>query len=98
MIELTNGVTNEDDFTSFLLAQRGVAFTEQGYFDAAREAFKQSLARRSQAQAIKHNTLAHRAETYRREGKRAMARKDLERILADDPAFPGLAAALAEVS
>ncbi|AQP50814.1 hypothetical protein BW733_08220 [Tessaracoccus flavescens] len=98
VIELTNGVTNEDDFTSFLLAQRGVAFTEQGYFDAAREAFKQSLARRSQAQAIKHNTLAHRAETYRREGKRAMARKDLERILADDPAFPGLAAALAEVS
>lgn len=98
VIELTNGVTNEDDFTSFLLAQRGVAFTEQGYFDAAREAFKQSLARRSQAQAIKHHTLAHRAETYRREGKRAMARKDLERILADDPAFPGLAAALAEVS
>lgn len=98
VIDLTNGVTSEDDFSSFLLAQRGLAFMEQGFFEAAREAFRQSLARRSQAQAIKHHTLAHRAETYRREGKRAMARKDLERILADDPSFPGLSAALAEVS
>jgi tetratricopeptide (TPR) repeat protein len=95
VIELTSGIESSDDFSSFLLSQRGVAFREKGHYTAAREAFKAALARRSQPAELKHNTLAERAATYRLEGKRAMARKDYERILAEDPNYPGLTGALA---
>ncbi len=95
VIELTNGVEATDDFASYLLSQRGVAFRESGHYTAAREAFKAALARRSQPLELKHNILAERASTYILEGRRAMARKDYERILAEDPHYPGLASALA---
>lgn len=95
VIELTNGLAATDDFSSFLLSQRGVAFREQGHYEAARESFKSALARRSQPVELKHHTLAERALTYALEGKRGMARKDYERILAEDPHYPGLSDALA---
>lgn len=95
VIELTNGLAATDDFSSFLLAQRGVAFREKGHSEAARESFKAALARRSQPTELKHHTLAERALTYAREGKLSMARKDYERILAEDPHYPGLSEALA---
>ncbi|MDR1151330.1 MAG: hypothetical protein LBK72_02420 [Bifidobacteriaceae bacterium] len=53
-----------------------------------------ALARRSQPTELKHHTLVERAMTYQRERKRAMARKDLERIPAVDPNYPGLAGML----
>jgi tetratricopeptide (TPR) repeat protein len=90
VIDLTNGTAGSDDFSCFLLAQRGVAFREKGYYQAAREAFKAALARRSQPAELKHHTLVERAMTYQREGKRSMARRDLERILAVDPDYPRL--------
>lgn len=97
-VDLTNGVEGSDDFSIFLLTQRGVAFREQGYFQAAREAFRASLARRSQPNELRNHTLAERAATYQREGKRALARKDLERILATDPNYPGLSEALSALT
>lgn len=98
VVDLTNGLAGNDDFTIFLLTQRGVALREQGFFEASREAFKASLARRSQPSGLKHRTLLERSLTYRAEGKKAMARKDLERILAEDSTYPGLAHALTELS
>lgn len=98
VIELTNGIPATDDFSSFLLAQRGVAFREMGHNEAARESFKAALSRRSQPVVLKHHTLAERALTYVREGKLGMARKDYERILAEDPHYPGLAEALAALA
>jgi tetratricopeptide (TPR) repeat protein len=98
VIELTNGIPSTDDFSCFLLAQRGVAFREKGYHDAARESFKAALSRRSQPVELKHHTLAERAFTYQREGKLALARRDYERILAEDPHYPGLAEALAALA
>lgn len=98
VIELTNGISDSDDFSIFLLTQRGVAFREKGFYEAARESFKASLARRNQPPELKLQTLLERAATYQREGKRAMARKDLERVLAEDPHFPGVAERLAESS
>ena len=95
VIELTNGIMATDDFSSFLLAQRGVAFRESGHHDTAPESFKAALSRRSQPAELKHHTLAERALTYLREGKFGMARKDYERILAENPHHPGLAEALA---
>lgn len=95
VVEFTNEVDGTDDFACFLLSQRGIAFRELGYYEASREAFKRSLARRSQSSELKHHTLAQRALTYLAEGKKSMARKDYERILVDDPHFPGLTEALA---
>ena len=43
VVELTDDITNEDEATMILLVFRGVAFREQGYFDAAHEAFKEAL-------------------------------------------------------
>lgn len=98
IVDMTNGLTDDDDFTLFLLTQRGVALRQLGYFEAARAVFKASLARRSQPTDLKHRTLVERALTYRAEGKKAMARKDLERILAEDSEYPGLSALLADLS
>ena len=97
VVDLTDGVTNVDDATALLCTFRGVALREQGFFDAARLALREALRSRSREPVIRHRAWFERAECYRREGKRAQARKDLERILAEDSDFPGLTGALAAI-
>lgn len=46
---------------------------------------------------IRHRALLERARTYLAENKRAMARKDLERIMAEDSNYEGLRELLAQV-
>ena len=84
VIELTEGLTNEDDASALLLVLRGQAFREQGFHDAAHESLKEALRSRSREASIRHLALAERAQNYLAQGKKAMARKDLERILAED--------------
>ena len=86
VIELTEGIKNEDDASALLCVFRGQAFREQGFHDAAHEAFKEALRSRSRAAPIRHFALAERAQNYLAQGKKAQARKDLERILAEDSA------------
>lgn len=90
VVELTEALTNADEASTFLLTQRGVAFREQGYFEAARESFKEALRIRSRPADLRHRTLLERGLTYIREGKRSMARKDFERVLAENSTYPGL--------
>jgi hypothetical protein len=71
---------------------------EQGFRDAAHEAFKQALRSRSRDTAIRHLGLSERATNYAAQGKKGMARKDLERILAEDSTFDGVKERLAELS
>lgn len=98
VVELTEGIGNEDDASALLCVFRGIAFREQGYQQAAREAFKEALKSKKRDQVIRHRALLERARTYLAEGKRAMARKDLERIMAEDSDYEGLQELLAEVS
>ncbi len=98
VVDLTDNVTERDDLAIFLLIQRGIALRELRHYDAAREALKAALARRSQPAALRHLSLLERGLTYAAEGKRALAKKDLEKILAEDGKFPGLAEALASLS
>lgn len=98
VVELTEGISNEDDATALLCVFRGIAFREQGYQQAAREAFKEALKSKKRDQVIRHRALLERARTYLAEGKRAMARKDLERIMAEDSTYEGLSEMLAQVS
>jgi tetratricopeptide (TPR) repeat protein len=97
VIELTEGMKNEDDASALLLVFRGQAFREQGFHDAAHEALKEALRSRSRGAPIRHLALAERAQNYLSQGKKGMARKDLERILAEDSGYEGVKEQLAEL-
>lgn len=97
VIELTEGMKNDDDASALLLVFRGQAFREQGFHDAAHEALKEALRSRSRGAPIRHLALAERAQNYLSQGKKGMARKDLERILAEDSGYEGVREQLAEL-
>lgn len=90
VVDLTNGLTNEDEASTYLLIQRGIALREQGYPDAARESFKEALRVRSRPAELRQRALIERGLTYLSEGKRSLARKDFEKVLAENSAYPGL--------
>ncbi len=98
VIELTEGMKNEDDASALLCVFRGQAFREQGFHDAAHEALKEALRSRSREATIRHHALAERAKNFLAQGKKAMARKDLERILAEDSSYEGVREQLAELT
>lgn len=98
VVELTEGMKNEDDASALLCVFRGHAFREQGFHDAAHEALKEALRSRSRAAPIRHHALAERAQNYLAQGKKALARKDLERILAEDSGYEGVREQLAELA
>lgn len=97
VVELTDQVTNQDDLTALLCVFRGVAMRELGYYDAARVTFKEALKTKQRNPVIRHRAWLERARCYECEGKRSLARKDLERILAEDSTYTGLADTLAEL-
>lgn len=90
LVELTEGVQNEDDSSALLCVFRGEAFRHLGFHDAAHEVLKTALRARSRAPEIRHLALAERAQNFLAQGKRAQARKDLERILAEDSGYEGV--------
>jgi Protein of unknown function (DUF4236) len=90
IVDLTNDLENDDDLLTYLLIQRGVAFRELRMFDAARESFKKALAPRTRPAALRHLALVERGQCYLAEGKRAMARKDFQKVLAENANYPGL--------
>jgi tetratricopeptide (TPR) repeat protein len=88
VVELTEGVANEDDASTYLLVQRGRAFREQGLHTAAREALKEALRLRSRSADLRLPALVERGLSYLAEGKKSMARKDFERVLAERSNYP----------
>jgi tetratricopeptide (TPR) repeat protein len=98
VVELTESIANDDDASALLCVFRGQAFREQGFHDAAHEALKEALRSRSPAAPIRHHALAERAQNYLAQGKKAQARKDLERILAEDSGYEGVREQLAELA
>ncbi|QSE72354.1 DUF4236 domain-containing protein [Rhodococcus sp. PSBB049] len=97
VVDLTNGVSNLDDATALLLAFRGRAFAHLGYHDAARESFKEALRVRTRSAAVRHRALLERAYVDLAQNRKAAARKGIEKVLAEDPTYPGLTEALAEL-
>ena len=99
VVNLTNGLRNEDGTTALLLVYRGAALRELGFHEASREAFKEALKSKARDQDIRrHLALSERARTYEAENKKAMARKDLERILAENAGYEGVRERLAELA
>jgi hypothetical protein len=97
VIAMTNGVANEDDATALLCVFRGAALRQTGAQGASLEALKEALRSRKREAAIRHRALMERSATYVAMGKTGMARKDLERIQAEDSKYPGLMEALASL-
>lgn len=89
-IETTEDIDNEDDATAMLLILRGIAFREKEMYDGALECFKRALAKKDRSEVMKHRAHFERAENYIRMGKKAMAIKDLEKILVDDSDYPAV--------
>jgi tetratricopeptide (TPR) repeat protein len=98
VIQITEGITNQDDASALLCVFRGIAFREQGFYEAARAAFKEALRTKNRNPVMRHRALLERARCYEAEGKRAMARRDLERIMAEDADYDGLEQALAALT
>jgi tetratricopeptide (TPR) repeat protein len=98
VIELTEGIKNEDDASALLCVFRGQAFRKQMFHDAAHEALKEALRSRSRAARIRHLALAERSQNYLAQGKKSQARKDLERILAEDSGYERVREQLAELT
>jgi tetratricopeptide (TPR) repeat protein len=90
IVDLTENVANEDDATALLCVFRGQALHQLGFHDAALIAFKEAVRTKARARVIRHLALSERARTYEAMGRKAMARKDLERILAEDSTYEGL--------
>ena len=97
VLETTDEITNEDDATAMLLILRGIAFREQGLFDAARESFKLALAKKSRSEELLHRALWERSATYEAEGKKAYAIKDLEKIISGQSDYPGAREKIAQL-
>jgi hypothetical protein len=70
VLQLTEGLKNEDDALALLLVFRGQAFQHQGFHDAAHEALKEALRSRSREAPIRHMALAGRAQNYLAQARR----------------------------
>lgn len=97
VIALTNGMVNGDDATALLCVFRGKAFRALGRTEAARESLREALKSKKRDAVIRHAALTERALTYLQEGKKAMATKDAERLMAEDATHPDLQALLAAI-
>lgn len=98
IIKISNGVTNVDDPTALLVTFRGIAFREQGMNTSAIVSFREALKSINRDPAIRHRALVERALTHRNEGRKAQARKDLERVLAEDSDYPDIRDLIAQLS
>lgn len=87
----TEGIRNEDDASALLCVFRGAALRERGTRDAAHEAFTEAPRARSRTKQVRHLALKERAINFIAQGKNAMARKDRERIIAEDSQYAGVA-------
>lgn len=90
VVSLTDGLADEDEASTYLLIQRGIALREQGFYDAAREAFKEALRLRSRPAGLRHRAFVERGLANLADGKKAAARKDFEKVLAEDSKYPDL--------
>jgi tetratricopeptide (TPR) repeat protein len=86
--------SNTDNLTAHLLTFRASALSSKGVQDAALTTLKDALRFRSRDPAILRVSRYVRAHVYEEMGQRARAKKDLERIYAEDPHFLDVATRL----
>lgn len=90
VLETTEEIENVDDATALLLIYRAIALRELGHLDAAVESLRRARASKKRHEDVLNKALFERALTYEKLGKKAQAKKDLEKIIATDSDFPGV--------
>lgn len=78
------------------LLYRARALRRMGMLDAARDVLTTAVRRKAgRPQGLLHALWLERAEVYAAQGRKAQARRDIERIMAEDSSFEGVAELLA---
>jgi tetratricopeptide (TPR) repeat protein len=92
VVKLTAPVGNETAVHTAVLLQRGQALVRLGMDHAAEGVLTTALRRTTgRAESLLREIRYQRALVYERLGKRAQARRELERVYAEDPGFEGVA-------
>lgn len=86
----TDGMPLEDDVTAALLAERGRAFVGARRFEAAKDVLAPIVRRTSLPRHIRAHALEVRVLVHLGLNRPANARKDIERLMAIDSAWPSL--------
>lgn len=94
VIDLTDGVENADDVGCQTLIFRAKALGAKNLHDAALEALRQALRSKKRSGDLLKEARYQRALTYEALGKHGMARKDFERLYAEDSSFADVASRL----
>lgn len=92
VVELTAPVGNETAIHTAVLLLRGKALVKLGMDHAAEGVFTAALRRtKDRAEPLLREIRYQRALVYERLGKRVQARRELERVYAEDPGFEDVA-------
>lgn len=91
VIQVTDGITADDDIGYAALTYRALALLAQGRVDAALDVASGLLRdRRKRSVDLFHDALFARGMIYDAKGQKAKARQDFERIYAQNSTYPGL--------
>lgn len=92
VVRLSQGVENESEVHGTLLLFRAQALRQMGLLQGARDTLTPLLRRKkNRPDSLLHAIRYERALVYEESGKKKQARKDLERIYAQDPDFEDVA-------
>ena len=91
IVDVAAGVTNQDDVSLQIRLFQARAFEKQGLDDAALEAYKDALRSKKRDPELLKEARYQRAALYLRIGRRAQARKELEKLYAEDAAYRDVA-------
>lgn len=78
-------ITNVDDGTLVLRSYQAMAMANNKLTDAALEVFKDCLRSTKRNPALLHTARYARAQLYKNTGRKALAKRELSRIYAEDP-------------
>ncbi|NBR93665.1 MAG: DUF4236 domain-containing protein [Actinobacteria bacterium] len=83
--------------TGMLFIMRAAALSQLGFHDGALEAIKKVVAKHSLDEEVRNRALWERANILERQGKKAQALKELEKIVLADSKYPEVMARIAKL-
>lgn len=99
LVQLTDGVTLDDDLTCALLVYRAIALARQGLTDAGLNTIRLVTAdRRKRPPGLTQAAFFTRGLIYEEAGQMGRARQDFEKVYALDSSFPGVREKLQNLS
>jgi tetratricopeptide (TPR) repeat protein len=97
-VDVAAGTANEDDVSLEVRLLQARALTQQGMREAALTAYKDALRSTKRDPGLLREARYERARLYIEDGKKAQARKEFEKVYADDPNYRDVRDLLASLS